>query len=80
MRNFDYMKLADRMWDGEVLSYVIAGSGYSGNAYLNNSGGQISGLSIWKNSPTQYAYRLEYNKYIDQYESVIVNDDFFVKS
>lgn len=22
MRNFDYMKLADRMWDGEVLSYI----------------------------------------------------------
>ena len=22
MRNFDYMKLANRMWDGEVLSYI----------------------------------------------------------
>ena len=63
---------------GEIISYVTAGSGYSGY-YMNSSGGSTS-LYLWKNSDTQCSYKTESGKYIEQYQTVLINDDFFVKS
>ena len=34
MRSFDYMKLASRMWDGEVLSYIAKIHEYKGRQEL----------------------------------------------
>lgn len=34
MRTFDYMKLADRMWDSEILTYVAKIHEYKGRQEL----------------------------------------------